>query len=421
MRALCILLVLAGTARADDATLAALLARTDAVAKEVAKIRGLPLRHSIENEVVDKDELHARLLKLAADHKTAAETAAEGLALQRWGLLPLGVDYTQTMVDLLTEQIAGYYDPETKKLTISKSAGDDPDWAEMVLAHELDHGLQDQAFDLHAFEDLPDSEGDAALARHALVEGDGIALMIEVLLSRRHITAPWANPAVATKLEEAMTQTGDSLDTEPLAIRETMLFPYREGFAFVAALRKKKPWTAIDAVFKHPPRSTEQIMHPERYLAGDEPIAIAASAPAALPGYAIAHSTVWGELGFSLFLRAHGVADPVAAEAAAGWGGDRVITLTRAGDTRAERGVGVARFDWDSEPDAIEAYAAAVRALDDTVLGGTAERGEPRTRWICFDGTEAWVERRGSAIVLAVGVPAAAADALIAEAWTALQ
>src|SRR5439155_20419730 len=228
MRALVVLVLVAGTARADDATLAALLARTDVVAKEVAKLRGLPLRHPIENEVVDRDELHARLAKLASDRKTAADTAAEGIALQRWGLIPLGVDYTQEMVELLTEQIAGYYDPETKKLTISKSAGDDPSWAEMVLAHELDHGLQDQAFDLHKFEDLPDSEGDAALARHSLVEGDGIALMIEVLLSRKHITAPWANPAIAAKLEEAMTQTGDSLDKAPLAIRETMLFPYRE-------------------------------------------------------------------------------------------------------------------------------------------------------------------------------------------------
>src|SRR5205823_4187933 len=112
------LVAVTATARADDATLAALLARTDAVAKEVAKIRGLPLRHAIENEVVDRDELHARLVKLASDHKTAVETAAEGIALARWGLIPLGIDYTQEMVDLLTEQVAGYYDPETKKLTI---------------------------------------------------------------------------------------------------------------------------------------------------------------------------------------------------------------------------------------------------------------------------------------------------------------
>jgi hypothetical protein len=132
----------------------------------------------------------------------------------------------------------------------------------MVLAHELDHALQDQSFDLHHFEDLPDSEGDAALARHALIEGDGVALMIEVLLARGHVPAPWSDPAVATQLVDAMgLPTGDSLDHAPLAIREEMLFPYRAGFAFVAAIRRRQPWSAVDAAFRRPPRSTEQIMH----------------------------------------------------------------------------------------------------------------------------------------------------------------
>ena len=63
---------------------------------------------------------------MANEAKTQAETAAEGLALARWGMIPLATDYQALMVDLLTEQIAGYYDPETKKLTISKTAGDDP-------------------------------------------------------------------------------------------------------------------------------------------------------------------------------------------------------------------------------------------------------------------------------------------------------
>src|ERR1700733_11197739 len=151
------LLVLAllevSSAHADPDALAALLAHTDAVAKEGA-----------------------------TDHKSREEPAAEGLALARWGMIPLDTDYLQMQVELETDQIAGYYDSDTKKLTILQNATDDPDWAEMVLAHELDHGLQDQSFDLKKLEDVPDGEDDAALARHALIEGDGVALMIEVLL-----------------------------------------------------------------------------------------------------------------------------------------------------------------------------------------------------------------------------------------------
>src|SRR5262249_20761062 len=148
-------------------------------------------------------------------------------------------------------------------------------------------------------------------------------------------------PEISTVIEKALATTGgeDLLDKAPLAVRESMIFPYRAGFAFVAALRRRQPWSAVDAAFRRPPRSTEQIIHPERYLADDKPIPIAITAPPSLAGYAITHSTVWGELGFDLFLRSHGVDAAVAAEAAAGWGGDRAVVLTKAGDTRPDHAV----------------------------------------------------------------------------------
>ncbi|HSR96583.1 MAG TPA: hypothetical protein VLM79_05890 [Kofleriaceae bacterium] len=410
-------------AEADPDALAALLRRIDAVSREVARVRGLPLKRPIPNEVVDRDELRARLVKMAAEEKTAAESAAEAFALERWGMIPPGLDYESMIVDLLTEQIAGYYDPDTKKLTISRSAGDDPGWAEMVLAHELDHGLQDQSFDLHRFEDLPDSEGDAAVARRALVEGDGIALMIEVMVARNRAKVDWANPEIATAIAKGMSAPGpgnDHIDKAPLAIREAMLFPYRAGFGFVAALRRRQPWSAVDAAFARPPRSTEQILHPELYFADDVPVPIAASMPRALPGFAIAHSTVWGELGFGLWLRSHGVDELAAEEAAAGWGGDRVIVLARPGNRRAAKAVGVARTEWDSEADAIEAAEAAGKALADSVVGATVEQTSNRMRLFGVDGTVSWLERRGPSLVIVLGAPAWSADALASEVWTAM-
>jgi hypothetical protein len=415
------IVALAGTAHADDQTLATLLAHTDQIAKEVARVRGLPLRKKIPNEVVDRDELRKRLLAKAAEEKTADETAAEGLALARWGMIPLDTDYTQEMVDVLTDQIAGYYDPDTKKLTISASAGNDADWAELVIAHELDHGLQDQAFDLNKFQDVPDTEGDAAIARHALIEGDGVALMIEVMLDHEGLPAPWGHIELTRQLEAQLgAPAGDSLDQAPLVVRESLLFPYRAGLGFVAGLRRRQPWSAVDAAFRRPPRSTEQILHLDKYLADEKPIPVDATPPSSLADYTIVHNTVWGELGFQLFLRSHGVAEPVANEAAAGWGGDRVIALAKAGDKDPTHAIALARFEWDSEPDAIEAEAAATRALDDLVLGATCDHDELHTRWLALDGKVTWVERRGSSLVLAVGVPASVADAVAREAWTAL-
>jgi hypothetical protein len=408
-------------AGADADTLAALLRRTDAVAREVARIRGLPLKRPIANEVVDRDELRARLRKMAADEKMVAQSIAEGFALERWGMIPPGTDYGAMLLDLLTEQIAGYYDPDTKKLTISRSAGDDPAWAEMVLAHELEHGLQDQTFDLERFEDLPSSEGDAAAARHALVEGDGIALMIEVIVARRRSKVDWASPELVAAIEKGMSVSdtgGDNLDRAPLAIREAMVFPYRAGFGFVAALRRRQPWSAVNAAFARPPKSTEQIIHPERYVADDRPVPIAAKLPAALPSFAIVHSTVWGELGFDLWLRSHGVDEHGAAQAAAGWGGDRAIVLARPGERRAARAVGIARTEWDSEADAIEAAEAAGKALADAVVGGTVERSPTVMRLFGIDGTVSWIERRGPSLVIVVGAPAWSAAALATEVWT---
>ncbi len=408
-------------ASADPTALDLLLARTDKVAREVAKIRGIKLKRPIPNEVVDKDELRHRLRVMAAEDKTASETAAEGISLARWGMIPLAMDYSALLIDLLTEQIAGYYDPDTKKLTISKTAGDDPAWAEMVLAHEIDHGLQDQSFDLKKFEDLPPGEGDASAARRALVEGDGIALMIEVMLSRTGNAAPWSNPEVADSIEKAMTVpgNGDGLDKAPLAIREAMIFPYRSGLSFVAALRRRQPWSAVDAAFVKPPKSTEQILHPERYLAGDDPVQVEITAPVSLRGFGSAHVDVWGELGWSLFLRSHGIDPNTAAEAAAGWGGDREMTLVKLDDKRPERAVGLSRSEWDSEADALEAFEAAEKALDHAVTGATIDHVGTRTRWMALDGTVSWIERRGPSMVIVLGAPAWAADALGSEMWTA--
>jgi hypothetical protein len=92
----------------------------------------------------------------------------------------------------------------------------------------------------------------------------------------------------------------------------------------------------------------------------------------------------------------------------------------RPGEKRAERAIGLSRSEWDTEADAAEAQAAAVRAIDDAVLGITFEDTDRRTSWLAVDGTVAWVERRGSSLVIAIGVPAGSAESLVDEAWYAL-
>lgn len=372
------------------------------IAKRVAKTRGLRFKKPVPFEVVDRVELRHRLEDQAHDDKTA------GIALKRWGLLGLDVDYERLMLDVLSDQIAGYYDVKAKKLTILDSAEADPDWLVMVVAHELDHGLQDQAFDLDRFEKVPDDDDDALAARHALVEGDGVALMLEVAMPDQAARGGlWADPQVAELVVASMTGPEEAAPPgESLALQEAMIFPYREGLKFVATLRQTRPWSAIDRAFKRPPRSTEQILHVDKYLADERPVPVTVTEP--LPaGYELVLSTVWGELGVRSFLKQQGVDDYIAGRAAAGWGGDRVLTLGKVGDPNPRRAIGVARFEWDTEIDAREAQAAFEHAIDAITIGGVATQDLTRTTWQSVDGTTSWIERRGASVVIVIGQPLA--------------
>jgi hypothetical protein len=315
-----------------------------------------------------------------------------------------------------TDSVAGYYDLKTKHLVISRAASTDLAEAEMVIAHELVHGLQDQAFDLTKLEEVALTEGDAALARRALIEGDAMALTIELMLARAGTAAPWSNPDAAATLAKGLEILGATgLDKAPLAVRDTMSFPYRAGVGFVAALRRRQPWSAVDAAYKKPPRSTEQVIHPERYLAGDEPVALALDPPPPLASYAIAARSVWGELGVDIFLRSHGVDPSTSALAAEGWGGDRVLVLAKSGTPEF---VGIGRFEWDSEADAIEAAEAFTNAFDAALVGASVDRSTTLHRWFTLDGRVSWVERKGPSLVVAKNVPVWAATEALTAAWT---
>ncbi|MCE9572475.1 MAG: hypothetical protein K8W52_04905, partial [Deltaproteobacteria bacterium] len=181
--------------------------------------------------------------------------------------------------------------------------------------------------------------------------------------------------------------------------------------------RRHRAWTAVDAAFRRPPRSTEQLLHADAYAADERPIAVAIATPPSLAGWRAVYSDVWGEAGWLALLRAHGVAPSPAATAAAGWGGDRVAVFAREGEPDPRRAVAIAVTTWDDEVDAIEAAEALVRALDafaGTALAREAERG----RWL--DGARlSWVERRGAHVIVVIGAPLITADALATEVWRA--
>jgi len=407
------------------------LAKADAIAARVSQTRGLSITRKIDRGVMSKAEIRARLLSRIDQEYKPEELAAEELAMKRMGMLPPDADYKKLVIDLLSDQIAGFYDPWERRLFIANwnttgvAMMDDA-----VMAHEIDHALQDQHFNLRKFMTADAKNADATTARQALVEGDGMALMVEYLGTQSAPPAEaakiagllWASDAVVQNMKQLAAANMGGLAQAPLVLREGLVFPYTGGLEFVAHLRKTQPWSAVDAAFRKPPLATEQIMHPAKYDAYERPDQVTASTPAALRGWKLAYQNVSGELGVLMFLRQHGVASQPADGsgradlAAAGWGGDRLAVFTPPGGGKAADAVGVFYTVWDHEADAIEFFAAAADAVP--VLAGTKATLREPTYLEHAAGDKLYtVERKGDAVVLLVGAPADKAADLRAQVW----
>ena len=409
-------------ATASDASWSArVIARGDEIARKVSRLRGLKIKRPIAMGVMSEDAIRARILERLAEDSPPARRAAEAAMARRWGLVPWELDLDQLTIDLLTEQIAGFYDPVEKKLYVADKPGGDDTWAGMLLAHEIVHALQDQHFDLEPWMKAVAHDGDAHAARAALVEGDGVALMLEYTLAEQGLPPPWSNPAIVRLLTTSLDPVGggDLLGRAPLAIRQSLMFPYVRGLEFVAHLRRTQPWRRVDDAFRRPPRSTEQILHPELYLADEKPHVITAVVP---PGMREVHQAVWGEAGWSMFYETHGVAPATAMSAAAGWGGDRVLLVAATGDAGATaapvRTTGLALLTFDTALDATEAWAALTHALDALVIGAEISSATDRHRWLDATGRITAAERRGAAIAIVTGAPLPAWRALLDGVWT---
>ncbi len=391
-----------------------LLATADQVAAKVAKLRGLKIKRPIKRGVMNKAQLKARLLKRVEQEYSPAELAAEELLLKRFALLEENKNYLNLVIELLTDQIAGFYDPWEKHLYIAsfQMIGGEP-----LMAHEIVHALQDQHFGLRRFMGKSKHNNDATVAKQALVEGDGMAVMIEFLLDGLGQPAPWGNDQMLNMMSSQMKGASGfgSFDKAPLFLKEGLLFPYLSGLKFVGHFRRKHSWRRIDRIYRKPPLSTEHILHPEAYERYERPDRIDAKSLVSLAGTELIHHDVNGELGMKIWLRQHGVSENRAGLASMGWGGDRIAILGPRAGKGLDRVVGVSSSSWDSEADAIEFYEAAVDALSS--FAGTPV---PNLKGVDFVGKKfrSTIERRGDQVVFLIGVDRSQAAPTVAEVFS---
>ena len=247
--------------------------------RELAQISGLKLHHKVPYDLISKDQVNKYLKDRVGESSTPEELRIEELSLKKFGFVPQDFDLAKNTVDLLTEQAAAFYDYHKKKLYIT-------DWApsgmrEAALVHELAHALADQHFHLDRFIRQGRDDDDLSMARMAVMEGQATWLMSEAVERRAGQSLKDSEAAVEV-MSKAMESGGDEypvFESTPLYLRRTLVFPYTQGMLFQNAMVIKLGDGAFAEVFRRPPVSTQQVLHPEKYFAHVTPT------KPALPGF----------------------------------------------------------------------------------------------------------------------------------------
>jgi hypothetical protein len=364
-----LLLVLALFADAINATLQgpasikkpdpAILTATEEILKTVSRLRALDVKQTVKSGFKTKDEIEQSVIRDLDEQTPVAEFEASQKTLVRLGLISREFRLRDYIVQLLREQVAGYYEPKTQEFYLAA-------WLPLedqkrVIAHELVHALQDQHFDLKRFEKWPKGDSDAELAAHALVEGEATLVMIQYDFDQKGMRLDLDR--LGALADGMLEQDNDSdaktypvLAGAPRVLKENLQFPYLYGAAFVAAVLKDRSWQMLDSSYRSLPGSTEQIMHPDKFLSRENPVKIEFGDLLAILGkdWKREDSDVNGEFGFQVVL-AEFVPKREAHVAAAGWGGDRYALF----ENKATRATVLVEYtSWDTANDAKEFFDA---------------------------------------------------------------
>lgn len=326
------------------------------IEQATSSIRELEPLRPITRHFPTRDEL-ASFLVNSIDEQLDEETAfKETQFYAAFDFLPADVDLRQIYLELLTAQVAGFYDTDTQEMNVILIGGGQPGdvlplLERITYAHEYVHALQDQHFDLDAIgfdpKAAPDNP-DRLVAIQALIEGDATLAMNDYT-----VQVTQENPiGAALQLLIQGTQIGGlSLPPgTPQILQQELLFPYFTGLGFVQALHRAGGWARIDQAFIDLPQSSEQIIHPQRYLDGDLPQTVTLNTITLGADWELLMERTMGEFYLREYLDTQ-LETPAASIAAEGWGGDRYQIYYNA--TAGQR-AWVLRIVWDTPEDAAQ-------------------------------------------------------------------
>jgi hypothetical protein len=341
------------------ATNADFAAAADEVLGQMSEITGLRLRSPLKKSLRTREQIRAYVIKEMDEDKDAAERYAGERSAEVFGLLPKGFDLDSLMVELLTEQIAGLYDPKAHEFYVA-------DWIpvedqKMVMAHELTHALEDQHFQIENWSKAARPNDDAELAREAVLEGSAMAAMVDYLMAgtgRSLQDLPDIDPAMLLGDMESTP----TLAKAPRFLKDALIFPYLDGLTFSAAVLKGAGWSNLPGLFTRPPVSTQQILHPELYRANKPApvVTLPAMDKAIGSEWKKLEDNIMGEFGWKEVLKQF-LAETKATAVSMAWDGDRYQVYEH---KQGKKLLLIARVRLVSEDQGRQFFAAYSQALE---------------------------------------------------------
>lgn len=326
----------------------ALFSRVDQIFHDVSGLMGLKIRRPVPRAVISREKIRQYIEDRMAESMPPEDIRIQEIVLKKFGFIPHDFDLKAETVDLLTEQAAAFYDYKQRKLYLASWTP--TDMQDVALVHELAHALADQHFGLGKFINRSGDDDDASTARGAVVEGQASWVMTEYML-RQMGRSMKDSPDLAKSAFDASNSGSKDfpvLGASPLYLQETLMFPYNQGMLFQQAVFQKMGREAFAEVFRHPPATSQQVLHPDLYFA-HTPSARPSLPVMKLPsGYKkIAEGTL-GELEHQILLRQF-VGEEEARDLAPHFRGSRYGVWE---NKKAHRDVLYYSVEWASEADA---------------------------------------------------------------------
>jgi hypothetical protein len=250
-----------------------LMAQVHEIRDRAAEARGLEPNEEVSEGTLTREELAVVYEDLEAQMREGdeQETEAMTIAYRLLNLIGPEDDLLELYAGMMSSQVVGLYSTDEDKLVLigdGEAALNLED--EITLAHEYVHSFQDAAFDLDWLEELQEEEAEDrhnteySVTVQALMEGDATMSSIE------YVGLELGEGGFIDWLLESAGELSEDDESFPPALQRYLNFPYIEGSQFVLYLWAKGGWEEVNKAYEDPPRTTEQILHPEKYLEGEK-------------------------------------------------------------------------------------------------------------------------------------------------------